>query len=56
MGNDSHFKINKMKNLISKVSKLDKVDLVGAAFGMFVFLPLVLILIVDIATNGAQML
>ena len=56
MGNDSHFKINKMKNLISKVSKLDKVDLVGAAFGMFVFLPLVLILIVDIATNGAKML
>ena len=52
----NNFKINKMKNLISKVSKLDNVDKFGISFGVFVFLPLVLMLVVDIATNGAQML
>tara|TARA_R110000744_G_scaffold149229_1_gene262352 strand:- start:58 stop:195 length:138 start_codon:yes stop_codon:yes gene_type:complete len=45
-----------MKTLKSKFSKLDTVDRVGAAFGLFVFLPLLITLIVDIVNNGAGML
>lgn len=45
-----------MKNLISKVSKLDNVDKFGISFGVFVFLPLLTILVIDIFANGAQVL
>jgi hypothetical protein len=49
-----------MKNLVNKLkvklSKLDNVDRFGLVFGLFVFLPLLTVLVVDVINNGARML
>ena len=45
-----------MKTLANKVSKLDKVDLVGGAIGVLVIVPCALGLIIDVIVNGANMI
>ena len=45
-----------MRNLLNKFTKLDKTDKFGVLFGVFVFLPLLTVLILSIITNGTKML
>ena len=45
-----------MKNLINKFTKLDNIDKFGVLFGLFIFMPLLTVLILDIIINGARML
>jgi hypothetical protein len=47
---------NKMRNLLNKFTKLDNTDKFGVLFGLFVFLPLLTVLILSIITNGVKML
>ena len=47
---------NKMRNLLNKFTKLDNTDKFGVLFGLFVFLPLITVLILSIITNGTKML
>ena len=45
--------MNKLKN---KISKLDKIDLVGLSVGIFFLLPSIIVLVIDLINNGAKML
>ena len=45
-----------MINLLNKFTKLDNTDKFGVLFGLFVFLPLLTVLILSIITNGVKML
>ena len=45
-----------MRNLLNKFTKLDNTDKFGVLFGLFVFLPLITVLILSIITNGTKML
>ena len=45
-----------MRNLLNKFTKLDNTDKFGVLFGVFVFLPLLTVLILSIITNGTKML
>jgi hypothetical protein len=45
-----------MKKLINKISKLDKIDLVGLSIGIFFLLPSIILLVIDLINNGAKML
>ena len=45
-----------MINLLNKFTKLDNTDKFGVLFGVFVFLPLLTVLILSIITNGTKML
>jgi hypothetical protein len=45
-----------MRNLLNKFTKLDNTDKFGVLFGLFVFLPLLTVLILSIITNGVKML
>ena len=45
-----------MRNLLNKFTKLDNTDKFGVLFGVFVFLPLLTVLILSIITNGVKML
>ena len=47
---------NKMRNLLNKFTKLDNTDKFGVLFGLFVFLPLITVLILSIITNGVKVL
>ena len=45
-----------MRNLLNKFAKLDNTDKFGILFGLFIFVPLLTVLILDIITNGTKML
>ena len=45
-----------MINLLNKFAKLDNTDKFEVLFGLFIFLPLFTVLILDIITNGTKML
>lgn len=45
-----------MRKLINKITKLDKIDLVGLSVGVFFLLPSIIILVIDLINNGAKML
>ena len=45
-----------MRNLLNKFTKLDNTDKFGVLFGVFIFLPLITVLILSIITNGAKVL
>ena len=45
-----------MKTLKNKFLGLDNIDKFGVLFGVFLFLPLLTALVVDIINNGARML
>ena len=45
-----------LKAIIRKVNKLDNIDKFGLTFGLLFLLPSIVILLIDIFTNGAKML
>jgi hypothetical protein len=44
-----------MTKLKNKISKLDKIDLVGLSIGIFFLLPSIIILVIDLINNGAKL-
>lgn len=45
-----------LKAIIRKVNKLDNIDKFGLTFGLLFLLPSIIVLLIDIFTNGAKML
>jgi hypothetical protein len=45
-----------LKSIIRKVNKLDNIDKFGLTFGLLFLLPSIIVLLIDIFTNGAKML
>jgi len=45
-----------MSTLVKKVKGLDKVDLVGASIGLFLILPSLVLITIDVLVNGSNML
>jgi len=45
-----------MRTLKNKVQKLDNIDKAGLLFGLLVILPLLVIITVDLITNGANLI
>ena len=48
--------MRKLKLIARKLNKLDNTDKFGLAFGLLFLLPSIIILLIDIFTNGAKML
>ena len=45
-----------LKLIVRKLNKLDNTDKFGLTFGLLFLLPSIVILLIDIFTNGAKML
>tara|TARA_R110002167_G_scaffold92268_1_gene247888 strand:- start:5 stop:142 length:138 start_codon:yes stop_codon:yes gene_type:complete len=45
-----------MKKIINRFEKLDNIDKFGVLFAIFIFIPLLTVLTIDIIINGARML
>ena len=45
-----------MRTLKNKVQKLDNIDKAGLLFGLLVILPLLVIITIDLITNGANLI
>lgn len=45
-----------MKKIVNKFKRLDNIDKFGVIFAIFIFTPLLTVLIIDIIINGAKML